>query len=130
MMMLPFLRPMALPRPSTLSHFLGVARVSTSAAAAPATTPAAPSAVSSLAKPYRVNRTTTNNLPVYLLSKRGGNLKQTKVRRIEGNINVLRTDLQKALGLQDKDITINQLTQHIIVRVGSIRVPVAPGVSG
>jgi len=55
-------------------------------------------------------------LPVYLLSKRGGNLKQTKLRRIEGNINVLRTDLQKALGLEEKDVMINQLTQQIIVK--------------
>jgi len=43
-------------------------------------------------------------------------LKQTKLRRIEGNINVLRTDLQQALGVDEKDVVINQLTQQIIVR--------------
>jgi large subunit ribosomal protein L49 len=111
-MSLPFLRPLALPRPSTLTHFLGIARVSTTTASS-ATLTSVP------AKPYRVDRSGTNNLPVYLLSKRGGNLKQTKVRRIEGNINVLRADLQQALGVDEKDVTINQLTQHIIIKVGS-----------
>jgi len=56
-------------------------------------------------------------MPVYLLSKRGGNLKQTKLRRIEGDINVLRTDLQQALGVDEKDVVINQLTKQIIIRV-------------
>jgi large subunit ribosomal protein L49 len=68
-------------------------------------------------KPYRITRTGTHNLPVYLLSKRGGNLKQTRIRRIEGNINVLRTDLQAALGVEEKEVMINQLTQQIIVKV-------------
>jgi large subunit ribosomal protein L49 len=45
-------------------------------------------------------------------------LKQTKLRRIEGNINVLRKDLQQALGMDEKEVVINQLTQQIIVRVG------------
>lgn len=44
-------------------------------------------------------------------------MKQTKLRRIEGNINVLRTDLREALGVDDKEIVINQLTQQIIVKV-------------
>jgi len=56
-------------------------------------------------------------MPVYLLSKRGGNLKQTKLRRIEGDINVLRSDLQQALGVDEKDVVINQLTKQIIIRV-------------
>jgi len=43
-------------------------------------------------------------------------LKQTKLRRIEGDINVLRTDLQIALGVEEKEVTINQLTKHIIVK--------------
>jgi len=132
-MSLSFLRPMALPRPSTLKHFLGLARASTTATspAGPASsipplakpaaskskpTPSNPATVPAVPKPYRVTRTGTNGLPVYLLSKRGGNLKQTKLRRIEGNINVLRTDLQKALGLEEKDVMINQLTQQIIVK--------------
>jgi len=50
------------------------------------------------------------------MAKRGGNLHQTKVRRIEGDIMALKTDLQRALGLEDKEIVINQLTQHIIIK--------------
>jgi large subunit ribosomal protein L49 len=121
---------MALPRPATFKHFLGAARASTSAVSS-SSTPTAPfSPLSSPpkasspttdtpAKPYRITRTTTHNLPVYLLSKRGGNLKQTRIRRIEGNINVLRSDLQAALGVEEKEVMINQLTQQIIVKVCS-----------
>ena len=111
-MSLPFLRPLGLPRPSTVTRFLGIARASTTTASG-ATSTSTPAA----AKPYRVERTGTNNLPVYLLSKRGGNLKQTRVRRIEGNISVLRAELQAVLGLDEGQVTINQLTQHIIIKV-------------
>jgi len=38
------------------------------------------------------------------------------VRRIEGNIMAMKTDLQPALGLEDKEIVINQLTRHIIIK--------------
>lgn len=44
-------------------------------------------------------------------------MKLTKVRRIEGDVNVLRTDLKEALGLDEKEISINQLTKQIIVKV-------------
>jgi len=50
------------------------------------------------------------------LTKRGGYLKQTRLRKIEGNITLLRTHLQEALGLEEKDIVINQLTRHIIIK--------------
>jgi len=43
-------------------------------------------------------------------------MKLTKLRRIEGDVNVLRKDLQDALGLADKEVTINQLTRQIIVK--------------
>jgi large subunit ribosomal protein L49 len=117
---------MRLPRPSTLKHFLGISNASTIAsskkpslppkAAAPSTTPQ----INSAPKPYLVTRTGTKGVPVYLLSKRGGNLKQTKLRRIEGDINVLRTDLQIALGVEEKEVTINQLTKHIIIKVFTV----------
>ncbi|KIN00909.1 hypothetical protein OIDMADRAFT_122837 [Oidiodendron maius Zn] len=109
---MPFLRPLGLPRPSTVTRFLGIARASTSITSSATSTSSTPAA----AKPYRVERTGTNNLPVYLLSKRGGNLKQTRVRRIEGNIGVLRAELQEVLGLDESQVTINQLTQHIIIK--------------
>jgi hypothetical protein len=40
------------------------------------------------------------------------------VKHIEGDIELLKADLQEALGLQNgKDVVINQLTRHIIVKV-------------
>ncbi|KAM3083301.1 54S ribosomal protein img2, mitochondrial [Clarireedia jacksonii] len=117
---LSFLRPMALPRATTLRRFLGVAKLSTDA---PITTASMSTPVSASTKPatapkqpYRVSRTPSNKLPVYLLNKAGGNLKQTRVRKIEGDVKVLRTQLQQALGLGEKEVTINQLTQQIIIR--------------
>ncbi len=44
-------------------------------------------------------------------------MKLTKVRRIEGDVNALRNDLRAALGLDEKEVTINQLTRQIIVKV-------------
>lgn len=44
-------------------------------------------------------------------------MKLTKVRKIEGDIDVLRNDLQVALGVEDKEVVINRLTGHIIVKV-------------
>jgi large subunit ribosomal protein L49 len=124
-MPLQFLRPMALPRVTTLRRFLGVAKLSTDApktAASMSTPVSAPTKPATTPKqPYRVSRTPSNNLPVYLLAKSGGNLKQTKVRKIEGDIKLLRAHLQQALGLKENEVTINQLTQQIIIRVcGSI----------
>lgn len=113
-----FLRPMSLPRPSTITRFLGISRLSISSATTATTTSSATATTQTY--PYRVNRTPSNNLPIYLLAKAGGNLKQTKVRKIEGNINVLKTDLQQALGLDEKEIAINQLTKQIIIKVWRI----------
>ena len=44
-------------------------------------------------------------------------MKLTKVRRIEGDVTTLRNDLRAALGLDEKEVTINQLTRQIIVKV-------------
>lgn len=66
---------------------------------------------------YHVHRTASQQLPVYHLAKRGGNLHQTRVRKIEGDIEALRDDLQRALGLKEEQIIINQLTRHIIIKV-------------
>jgi large subunit ribosomal protein L49 len=104
--MLPFLRPMALPRPATLNHFLGVSRLSTITASTPAA-----------ARPYFITKTPSNQYPIYTLSKRGGNMKLTRIRRIEGDLTALKKDLQAALNVAEKEVTINQLTRHIIVKV-------------
>jgi large subunit ribosomal protein L49 len=115
-----FLRPMALPRPSTLHRFLGIAKASTTATTSssspgPPTPTQAPAAAQP--KPYRVTLTPSKNYPIYTLAKRGGNMKLTKLKRIEGDVNALRNDLREAFGVDDKEVTINQLTRHIIVKV-------------
>ena len=74
-----------------------------------------PSAVVTL--PYYIHRTASQQLPIYKLAKRGGNLRQTRLRKVEGDIARLRTDLQEALSLEDEHIKINQLTKHIIIKV-------------
>jgi len=43
-------------------------------------------------------------------------MKLTKLRKIEGDVNVLRSDLQNALGLTEQQVVINQLTRQIIVK--------------
>jgi len=43
-------------------------------------------------------------------------MKQTKVRKLHGDISVLRTELQEALGLEEKEVVINQLTKQIIIK--------------
>jgi len=110
-MSLSFLRPIPLPRPSSLCRVLGISKLSTTSAAA-TSTPITPQT-----QPYKVLRTPSKNLPIYTLAKRGGNLKQTKVRKIEGDIEVLRTQLQEALGLEHNEVVINQLTKQIIIKV-------------
>lgn len=68
--------------------------------------------------PYHVHRTASQRLPVYHMDKGGGgNLRQTKIRKISGNIEQLSHDIQQALGLADGRIVINQLTKHIIIKV-------------
>lgn len=47
-------------------------------------------------------------------------MKLTKLRRIEGDVNALRSELQQALGMEQKEVTINQLTRHIIVKVWTL----------
>ncbi|KAL3457882.1 mitochondrial large subunit ribosomal protein-domain-containing protein [Aspergillus heterothallicus] len=74
--------------------------------------------------PYFVRRTPSNQLPVYLVTKAGGTKQQTKVQKTEGDLDSLRNDLARYLGLESgdpkgaksPDITINRLTGHIIVK--------------
>ncbi|KAF7943455.1 hypothetical protein EAE96_011381 [Botrytis aclada] len=122
-MSLQFLRPMALPRPTTLRHFLGVARLSTNPAssspineAISTSTPIPSQNTPATApnQPYFVYRTPSNQLPVYALTKAGGNLKQTKIRKIEGDIMKLKEQLEEAFF--NKEIRVNQLAKHIIIK--------------
>jgi len=43
-------------------------------------------------------------------------MKLTRLKRIEGDVNALRNDLREAFGMDEKEVTINQLTRHIIVK--------------
>lgn len=112
-----FLRPLALPRAATLTRFLSTSTEAASSTTSTSSTTSSPSAPSQSLE-YRVSRTPSAQLPIYLLAKRGGNLKQTRVKKIEGNIAQLREDLKVALGIEeDREIQVNHLTRHIIVKV-------------
>ncbi|KHJ31969.1 putative mitochondrial large ribosomal subunit [Erysiphe necator] len=65
---------------------------------------------------YKVERTPSNQLPIYHLIKNGGNKKITRIRKIQGNLQELRNDLRKALNLTDKECTINSTTGHVLVK--------------
>lgn len=116
-MSLSLLRPLALPRPSSLRRFLGIARASTTAATSSSATISSSVSSPSRTKPYTVLRTPSNNLPVYQRRKRGGNLLETKVQKIQGDVNTLRTELQEALGMAEKDVVVNPVTKAILIKV-------------
>ncbi|CAG7918362.1 unnamed protein product [Penicillium olsonii] len=99
---------------------------STSASASPtpvtpAKKPSTPLQLTNL--PYFVRRTASNQLPVYVDTKAGGNKQLTKVQKTEGDLDALRNDLAVALGVTDvrgkpnPDVTLNRLTGHIIIKV-------------
>ena len=69
------------------------------------------------AESYFVRRTNPGNLPVYQTKKRGGNLQETKIKKIEGNIAALCVQLQEALGVDSKEVKINPLTNDIVIKV-------------
>jgi hypothetical protein len=79
----------------------------------------APSPLPSASEPltYHVERTPAKQLPIYHINKRQGFLKQTRIRRITGNIADLKKHLQQGLKLEDGHIKINSLTKHIIIKV-------------
>ncbi|EAW09712.1 mitochondrial 54S ribosomal protein mL49 [Aspergillus clavatus NRRL 1] len=74
--------------------------------------------------PYFIRRTASNQLPVYLVTKAGGTKQQTKIQKTEGDLDALRSDLARYLGLESSDprapkspdVTINRLNGHIVVK--------------
>nr|POE96937.1 54s ribosomal protein img2, mitochondrial [Quercus suber] len=196
--LMPFLRPLGLPRPSTVRHFLRYASTETTKAAQgnppihkpPSTSPSSrqtnpplvdpnllasrtasatypPASMKSLPRPkesrashrsrhptkqrdyptrhtthtptersalipspvvarpeqqcaphlaYYVNRTSSKQLPIYLLRKRGGSLKLTQVRKIDGSAEALRDALRTELGLGDKEAVVNPITRHVVLK--------------
>lgn len=154
--LMPFLRPLPLPRPNSISllqrqisnqpHLyrpgkgLPLIRQRVQCSSADRTLPAAavrlplktetpksappaikPSAQGDAAAlsplPYHVHRTASQKLPIYHLAKRGGNLHQTRIRKIEGDVGKLREELVASLALKEETVVINRLTGHIIIKV-------------
>ncbi|TPX17849.1 uncharacterized protein E0L32_002950 [Thyridium curvatum] len=66
--------------------------------------------------PYFVARNFGNNFSVYHLRKRGGNLRQTVVKKVEGDARSLSRDLVAALGLPEKEVTVNSRTNHVTIK--------------
>lgn len=95
-------------------------RVNLPACKFPSKPPPTPDPSKIVKLPYHIHRTPSQQLPVYKLAKRGGNLRQTRLRKVEGDIARLRTDLQEALSLEDDHIKINHLTKHIIIKARTL----------
>ena len=66
--------------------------------------------------PYFVSRSANNELPIYTLRKRGGNLKMTRVKKVDGDRMKLRNALKTALQVREKDCVINSVTGHIMIK--------------
>ncbi|KEQ77371.1 hypothetical protein M436DRAFT_35589, partial [Aureobasidium namibiae CBS 147.97] len=66
--------------------------------------------------PYFVTRTPSNEFPIYTLRKRGGNMKLTRVKKIDGNIDILRDALQAELKVPEAECVINRLTNHVMIK--------------
>lgn len=84
---------------------------------APPTSSPASSTILRASEPYTVSRTPTRGLPVYQLSKSGGNLKLTRVRKLGGALETLRKQLEETLRPEPEYVKINPLTGHIIIKV-------------
>ena len=69
---------------------------------------------------YVVERTPTKNLPIYQSRKRGGNLLLTKVRKIEGNREALRQQLELCLVPKPEYVELSPITGHIDIKVGGV----------
>ncbi|KAI1947891.1 hypothetical protein LOZ07_003532 [Ophidiomyces ophidiicola] len=68
--------------------------------------------------PYFIRRTSSNQFPVYLEKRAGGTKLETRLQKTEGDVDALREDLIKALGMDENpadDVKINRLNGHILV---------------
>jgi large subunit ribosomal protein L49 len=63
-----------------------------------------------------VHRSKSRNLPVYEEALSGGTQLQTRIRKVEGNIEALRQHLVEKLHLDPNYIHINHLTKHVIIK--------------
>lgn len=67
--------------------------------------------------PYFVSRTPFKKLAVYALNKRGGSLKLTMVKKVEGDKAAFKSALMKELQLEADQVRIKVPTGHIEVSV-------------
>ncbi|KAI5842581.1 mitochondrial large subunit ribosomal protein-domain-containing protein [Morchella snyderi] len=65
--------------------------------------------------PYFIHRTKTNNLPVYE-ELRGSNKKETRIRKVDGDLNALRGHVINHLGIDKELVSINGRTRHVIIK--------------
>ncbi|KAI1915903.1 hypothetical protein LOZ58_000358 [Ophidiomyces ophidiicola] len=68
--------------------------------------------------PYFIRRTSSNQFPVYLEKRAGGTKLETRLQKTEGDIDALREDLIKVLGMDENpadDVKINRLNGHVLV---------------
>jgi large subunit ribosomal protein L49 len=63
---------------------------------------------------YFVARSESNELPVYQLRKRGGNLLMTRIKKVHGDPGVLRDELRKVLG--GREVVVNGVTGHVMIK--------------
>jgi large subunit ribosomal protein L49 len=65
-----------------------------------------------------VSRTPTNNLPIYSDIKAGKTLKQTRIRKITGDVQALKNEIIKVLELdpEREKAEVNTLTGHILIK--------------
>ncbi|KAI1249015.1 hypothetical protein MGN70_008622 [Eutypa lata] len=83
----------------------------TTAASSTFTTPTPPRQL-----PYFVERNPFNNFGVYQQKKRGGNLKVTLLKKGAGDLVALKNDLIDALQLRAEEVSINNVTKHIMLK--------------
>jgi large subunit ribosomal protein L49 len=75
-----------------------------------------PEAQSAPNLPYFVTRTRSHELPVYEDEKRGGNLELTYVKKVDGNLPLLRDALRERLNLDSKHAIVNDRTRHVVLK--------------
>ena len=47
-------------------------------------------------------------------------MRQTLIRKVEGNTSSLKRQLEEGLGLDPKTVAVNQLTNHVVIKVGRL----------
>ena len=119
--------PTAASQPATISHLNpsidpSTVATTTKATLSPSATPSTPASQT----PYTITRTPSQQLPIYHLSKAGGNKHLTKLRKIDGDLSQLKSDVRAALGVEEyvtdrmgrkkENVAVNWTTRQIVVR--------------